>query len=176
MEEKKDIPEEKKEETKTGTKPMSARKKWENRYSRKDERTKVMQSLYQLFVMEENKEEAIDGSKIICSTYGVEKYEEVPAFSRVVYGLAIENLSPITDLLQAHLVNWMFDRLDNVAKAILVEAVSEANYGHLSPRNVIISEAVNLSKDYLKTNDYKFINAVLDHSLEHYDFPEKSGR
>jgi transcription termination factor NusB len=59
-----------------------------------------------------------------------------------------------------------------VAKAILVEAISEGNYGHLSPRKVVISQAVLLAKQYLDPGQHKVINAVLDKSLTAYECPE----
>lgn len=141
----------------------------ENTYTRTAEREKTMQALYQMFAMIENKQDA-DATSCITSQYGVEDFKEVPVFSRVVYALSLEHMDEIKALIQKYLINWTFNRLDNVAKAILVEAVSEGNYGHLSPRKVIISEAVNLAKNYLMEGQHKFINAVLDKALEHYEF------
>lgn len=141
----------------------------ENNYTRTTEREKTMQALYQMFAMLENDQDA-DATVCICNQYGVEDFKEVPVFSRVVFALSLEHMDEIKTLIQQYLINWTFQRLDNVAKAILVEAVSEGNYGRLSPRNVIISEAVNLAKNYLSVGQHRFINAVLDKALEHYEF------
>ena len=135
------------------------------------EREKTMQALYQVFLFIENKDE-FDAQQVLCNQYGVENYEDVPVFSRVVYALSLDHLEESEKLIGQYLRNWTFERLDNVAKAILVEAVSEANYKHLSPRKVIISQAVNLAKNYLADGQHRFINAVLDKAIEHYDFTE----
>lgn len=138
-------------------------------YTRSAEREKTMQALYQVFLYVENKEE-FDSTQVLVNQYGVEKFEDVPVFSRAVYALSLEHLEESEKLISKYLRNWTFDRLDNVAKAILIEAVSEANYGHLSPRKVIISQAVTLAKNYLNEGQHKFINAVLDKAIEQYDF------
>lgn len=140
-------------------------------YTRSSEREKTMQALYQVFLFIENKEE-FDAKKALSDQYGVSTYEEVPVFSRVLFALSLEHLEESEKLIGKYLHNWTFERLDNVAKAILVEAVSEANYNHLSPRKVIISQAVSLAKNYLGEGQHRFINAVLDKAIEHYDFPE----
>jgi|LAHS01.1.fsa_nt_gb transcription antitermination factor NusB len=140
-------------------------------YSRTAEREKTMQALYQVFLYLEAKSD-FDATDVIVSQYGVKTIDEVPVFSKAVYALALEHLEDIEALIQSHLVNWAFSRLDNVAKAILVEAISEGNYGHLSPRKVVISQAVLLAKQYLDPGQHKFINAVLDKSLTAYECPE----
>lgn len=142
-----------------------------SKYTRSAEREKTMQALYQVFLFVENKEE-FDSQVVLMNQYGVDKYEDVPVFSRVVYALSLEHLEESEQLVSKYLKNWTFDRLDNVAKAILIEAVSEANYKHLSPRNVIISQAVTLAKNYLSQGQHKFINAVLDRAIEQYDFTD----
>lgn len=140
-------------------------------YTRSAEREKTMQALYQVFLFLDSKEE-FDAQEVLKNQYGLENYEDVPVFSRAVYALALDHLDESTALIGQYLHNWTFNRLDNVAKAILVEAVSEANYKHLSPRKVIISQAVTLAKNYLADGQHRFINAVLDKAIEHYDFPE----
>ena len=138
-------------------------------YNRTDERTKVMQSLYQVFLFLENKED-FDATEVIRNQYGVETFEEVPVFSRCVYALAFEHFDEIVSVISEHLVNWTFSRLDNVSKAILFEAVSEGRYAKLSPRKVVISEAVKMAKSYLKEGDHRFVNAVLDKAIPEYEF------
>ncbi len=76
-------------------------------------------------------------------------------------------------MISEHLVNWTFDRLDEVAKAILFVGISEGRYAKLAPRKVVISEAVNLAKNYLKAGDHRFINAVLEKCIPEYEFQGK---
>lgn len=137
--------------------------------NRSEERTRVMQSLYQVFLFLENKDD-FDATQIILDQYGVSAMEEVPVFSRCVYALALDNYDAIVEELSKHLVNWTFDRLDNACKAILFEAMAEGKYGKLAPRKVVINEAVKMAKSYLKDGDHRFVNAVLDKAIPAYDF------
>lgn len=137
-------------------------------YSRRDERIKTMQAFYQVFVAIENNEE-YDATSILPSIYGVDEYSECPAFSQLIYALGLDHFDEIKEMISKYLVNWVFDRLDNVAKAILFVGVSEGYYLKKTPRKVVISEAVVLSKNFLKVDDHKFINAVLDKCIPEYD-------
>lgn len=133
-------------------------------YSRRDERIHLMQSFYQVFLFIENKED-YDATEILCLNYDVDEYDECPVYSELVYALGLSHFDEIKKELQKHLVNWTFDRLDNVAKGILFVAYTEGVYVKKAPRKVIINEAVALAKNFLKANDYKFINAVLDKAI-----------
>jgi N utilization substance protein B len=151
---------------------MTERKTKMTNYTRSAEREKTMQALYQVFLFIENKEE-FDATEVIDNEYGAKSIEEVPLFSKCVYTIALDKFDEIKETLSSHLVNWTFDRLDNVAKAILFEAMSEGKYAHLAPRKVVISQAVTLAKNYLKEGDHRFINAVLDKSIPEYEFTGK---
>lgn len=137
-------------------------------YTRNDERLKTMQSFYQVFLFLENKEE-FDATEVINSIFGVETIEEVPAFSKAIYAYGLEHIEELIKLIEENLVNWTFSRIDDVAKAILVAGASEGMYVQLAPRKVVINEWVNISKNYLKLNDHKFINAVLDKIIPEYE-------
>ena len=133
-------------------------------YSRRDERIHLMQSFYQVFLFIENKED-YDATEILCLSYDVDEYDECPVYSELVYALGLSHFDEIKKELQKHLVNWTFDRLDHFAKGILFVAYTEGVYVKKAPRKVIINEAVALAKNFLKANDYKFINAVLDKAI-----------
>ena len=141
-------------------------------YSRKDERTKTMQAFYQVFLNIENKDE-FDATEVINSIYGVEDINDVPKFSKAIYALGLEHIEELEKAISDHLVNWTFSRLDDVAKAILIAGAAEGNYVKLAPRKVVINEWVDLAKNYLKVNDHKFINAVLDKVIPDYQYQAK---
>ncbi len=138
-------------------------------YSRKDERTKTMQAFYQVFLYLEEKSE-FDATEVINSIYGVDDIEKVPALSRAIYALGLEHIEELEQEIQNHLVKWTFSRLDNVAKAILLGGASEGKYVQKAPRKVVINEWVDLAKNFLKVNDHKFINAVLDKVIPEYQY------
>ncbi len=133
-------------------------------YTRHEERIRTMNAFYQVFLFIENKEE-IDATQILLSQFGVNDINEVPLFSKALFSLGLEHFDEIKALISSHLQNWTFDRLDDVAKAILFLGISDGNYAKLSPRAVIINECIKLAKDYLKKDDHRFINAVLDKAI-----------
>lgn len=137
-------------------------------YTRKDERTKTMQAFYQVFLFLENKEE-FDATEVINSIYGVDDISEVPVFSKAIYAYGLEHIEELETMIEKYLVKWTFSRLDNVAKSILICGASEGLYVQVAPRSVVINEWVNLAKNFLKLNDHKFINAVLDKVIGPYE-------
>ncbi len=138
-------------------------------YTRKDERVKTMQSFYQVFLNLENKTD-IDATEVINATFGVKNINDVPKFSKAIYAYGLEHIEELEEEISKHLVGWTFSRLDDVAKAILVAGCAEGLYVKLAPRKVVINEWVNIAKDFLKLNDHKFVNAVLDKVILPYDF------
>ena len=133
-------------------------------YTRNQERINVMNCLYQIFSFIENKKD-YDATQIILDIYNLKDFESVPTFSKLIYVSTLDNIDEIISLIQPNLKNWLFSRLDNVAKAILSLAVGEGKFAKLNNKNIIINSYVNISKDFLKDGDYKFINAVLDKVL-----------
>ena len=137
-------------------------------YTRRDERVKTMQAFCMLFLALEDKRE-YDATEMLCSIYGVDSYEECPAFSQAIYALGIDHFDEIKKVISEHLVGWTFERLDNVCKGILFVALAEGLYLQYTPRNVVINEAVNIAKNFLKENDHKFVNALLDKAIKPYE-------
>jgi transcription antitermination factor NusB len=137
-------------------------------YTRTDERTKAMQAFYQVFLYLENKEE-FDATDVLLNIFGETDIKKVPVYAKAIYAYGLDHLDEVKDTIQSHLVNWQFDRLDNVAKSILFVGVTEGLYLQVAPRKVVINEGVKLAKNYLKEGDHKFINAVLDKSIPEYE-------
>ena len=65
-------------------------------------------------------------------------------------------------LTEPKLKNWEFKRLNLISQAILLAAISEANYAKISDKKIVINAAVKMAKKYLDSSDFKYINAVLD--------------
>ncbi len=137
-------------------------------YSRRDERTKTMQAFYQIFLSMEQKID-YDATGILCAIYGVDSYEECPLYSQAIYATGLDHFDEIKQIISEHLVGWAFERLDNVCKGILFVALTEGIYLKLAPRNVVINEAVTISKNFLKENDHRFVNALLDKAIQPYE-------
>lgn len=75
----------------------------------------------------------------------------------------VAHLNEIDELIKTHLINYTIERLNLVDKAIIRLAVSEM-LGK-EPREVIINEALELTKKYSDIGDHKatsFNNRLLD--------------
>lgn len=59
---------------------------------------------------------------------------------------------------------WTWNRVLNIDKAILVEAIAEQS-ALGTDRKVIIDQAIVTAKNYSDENSYKFINYILDKIL-----------
>lgn len=73
-----------------------------------------------------------------------------------------ENLEKIDEIIEANLRSWSKDRISRVALAILRLGVYELKLVEKpAPVGVIISEAVELCKNYGSDEDKSFVNGVL---------------
>ena len=91
---------------------------------------------------------------------------------RLIEG-ACANESEISERIASALDNWTPDRVGRVERAVLRVAMSELLYGGGTPAAVVISEAVNLAKEFGPEDAPRFVNGVLDRlrkMLEEQDF------
>lgn len=75
-----------------------------------------------------------------------------------------EHFSELDEIIANHLENWTIDRLNYVDKMIIRFAVYEMKYSDI-PYEVIINEAIELTKKYTNLDDDKaksFNNKLLD--------------
>lgn len=85
------------------------------------------------------------------------------AFSRILIGGTIENISPIDEIIKSHLsANWNFDRLNKVTLSILRISVYSLMYQKDIAASIVIDEAIDLAKEFGPDDSFKFINAMLD--------------
>lgn len=92
-------------------------------------------------------------------------YEDVPLFSKEVVIKSLSNINDIKAKYQVNMPKWKFDRINAIARAILL--MSYTNYKIIGgvDKSIVIDLAVRLAKKYLDKDDYKFINGVLDKTL-----------
>jgi N utilization substance protein B len=84
--------------------------------------------------------------------------EEYQYFYAIVSG-TIENFSKINDKVDSYLKK---SRLNPTDKAILLLSFYELGHYKQTPKNVVINEAVELSKKYGQKESSSLINALLD--------------
>ena len=74
----------------------------------------------------------------------------------------LADLAATDTLIDDHLANWSSDRLGMLERAILRLAVYELRASSDLAVEIIIDEAVKLSKRFCGDDSFKFVNGVLD--------------
>ena len=90
--------------------------------------------------------------------------DEIDQNVKLLFLSIIESINQIDSLIEKHLVNYTLDRLNKVDKAIIRLAVFELIRKEI-PAEVVINEAIELTKDYSDLDDekqHKFTNRLLD--------------
>ena len=88
--------------------------------------------------------------------------EEMTAFSRLLAGGTIENITAVDIMIKKHLENWELERLNRVDLAILRISVYTLIYQSDMPPSIVIDEAIDISKEFGTEDSYRFVNGVLD--------------
>jgi N utilization substance protein B len=78
----------------------------------------------------------------------------------------LEHLSELDELLEARTVGWRLSRLGWLDRNILRLAAYELLFADDVPPEVVINEAVELSKTYGTDNAPSFVNGILDRLLQ----------
>ena len=94
----------------------------------------------------------------------LEMEEEIDELAVTLAEFCFANLSKVDELISSTLERYTIDRLNLVDKAIIRLAVSEMLNGK-EPRQVIINEALEITKLFTDIGDYKavgFNNRLLD--------------
>lgn len=124
----------------------------EKTITRHDLRKKAMTALYQHLLLKK------DIKKILFENFG-------NAIDGFLYDITVEtvnNKQSYIDAINKTLKkDWDFARLGYLEQAILLMAVRELDTQHTS-KNIIINEAITLTKQYCDDESYKLINGVLD--------------
>ena len=100
------------------------------------------------------------------------------AYAERLVETVCENSGEIDARIAEALDNWSADRLGRIERAVLRLAAGELMHGSGVPAAVVISEAVNLAKEFGPEDAPRFVNGVLDRvrkSLEARDFGSPVG-
>ena len=132
--------------------------------SRNKEQEKILGILYQTLVLIDLKQE-LDVKQLLMDAYDCD-FEDVPLFSQQILVYSLKNLDKITKAFQANMINWTFNRINKLEQALLILSYSHFYYVKDVDKKVVIDVAVKLAKKYLDSTDYKFVNAILDKTLQ----------
>ncbi len=95
---------------------------------------------------------------------------EALTFARYLIQGTIENLDEINGWIERFSINRPLERIDLIDRNILRISVFQFLYISDIHPNVVITEAVQLSQEYSREVNYKFINGILDSMVK-----EKNG-
>ena len=132
--------------------------------SRNKEQEKILGILYQTLVLIDLKQE-LDVKQLLMDAYDCD-FEDVPLFSQQILVYSLKNLDKITKAFQVNMINWTFNRINKLEQALLILSYSHFYYVKDVDKKVVIDVAVKLAKKYLDSTDYKFVNAILDKTLQ----------
>ncbi|MGE7933675.1 transcription antitermination factor NusB [Viridibacillus arvi] len=118
---------------------------------RREAREKAVQVLFQLENTELTVTEAIEH---------IVGEESSPFFEQIVQGTVL-HMEEIDKSLVEKLENWSLPRLAKIERTILRLAVYEILYTPETPKNVVLNEAIELSKTYGDEKSSRFVNGVL---------------
>jgi transcription antitermination protein NusB len=87
---------------------------------------------------------------------------DVRGFAEDLFRTAVDRTSEIDGLIERHAEHWRMDRMAAVDRNILRAAVAELLGFPLTPRAVIINEALEIARKFSSPESVQFINGVLD--------------
>lgn len=131
--------------------------------SRNQIQTKIFECSY-IYLVYRNMNISFDVEKII-SEICEDIYDNCDLFLRETILKMIINYDSIKEIIENNLVNWKFDRLSLIDRAILFMTISEYKYVGGIDKPVVINVGVTLAKRYSDEKNYKFINGILDKIL-----------
>ena len=124
-------------------------------------RQAAVQMLYQWEVGQHDLEEVF-GTFWLANLPGAEGApESVRVFAEQLVRSTISNLAKIDPLIAETAEHWRLSRMAALDRIILRLAIGEFLDG-VTPRNVVINEALELAKTFSGDESAKFVNGILD--------------
>ncbi|HAH52168.1 MAG TPA: transcription antitermination factor NusB [Balneola sp.] len=130
--------------------------------NRRHVRETVLQALYALKLSGDSVQYITDS--IIKDTLGTDK--ELRRFAEKLFFTTLENENEFDAVIIKHIKNWEFQRLALVDRLILKLSLCEFLYFDEIPTKVTINEAIEIAKKFSTAKSGRFVNGILDASLE----------
>lgn len=86
---------------------------------------------------------------------------DVPFASDLLRGI-LQHEEELHDLVQQHAPGWTRERMDPIARAVLLLGSYELAHTKDVPPAVVINEAIEVAKEYCTEESGKFVNGVLN--------------
>jgi len=88
--------------------------------------------------------------------------EDSVLFAKLIIKGTIDNIIEIDNKIKQHISNWDFKRIAKVDLAILRLSTYSLMFQKEVAGNIVIDEAIDISKEFSSEESYRFINGVLD--------------
>ncbi|MEQ9279513.1 MAG: transcription antitermination factor NusB [Balneola sp.] len=130
--------------------------------NRRHVRETVLQALYALKQSGDSVQYITDS--VIKDALGTEK--EARRFAEKLFFRTLENEPELDEVIIKHIKNWEIQRLALIDRLILKMALCEFLYFEEIPTKVTINEAIEIAKKFSTGKSGRFVNGILDASLE----------
>lgn len=130
--------------------------------NRRHVRETVLQSLYALKQSGDSVQYVTDS--IIKQELGTEK--EARRFAEKLFFTTLEHESDFDEIIIKHIQNWDIQRLALIDRLVLKMSLCEFLYFEEIPTKVTINEAIEIAKKFSTAKSGRFVNGILDASLE----------
>ncbi len=130
--------------------------------NRRHVRETVLQAFYALKQSGDSVQYITDS--VIKDALGTEK--EARRFAEKLFFRTLENEPELDEVIIKHIKNWEIQRLALVDRLILKMALCEFLYFDEIPTKVTINEAIEIAKKFSTGKSGRFVNGILDASLE----------
>jgi N utilization substance protein B len=125
-------------------------------------RESVLQSIYAYQQSGDTVQHVAD--TILKEATGTEK--EARRFAERLFFRTLENRSQFDEIIKRHIKNWEIDRLALIDHMVLQMALCEFIFFEEIPTKVTINEAIELVKKFSTAKSGRFVNGILDASLD----------
>ena len=128
---------------------------------RRTAREKALQALFQMDMNEMDPVEALQN---------VLEEEQSDSYLESLVNGVYDNKEEIDKIIQDHLKHWKIERLARVDRNIIRVAIYELLYNKDEvPHNIVLNEAVEISKRFGDEKSSKFVNGVLSKIVDTLD-------
>ena len=134
---------------------------------RRNARIVVMQTLFEQSFP--GREEKLSDEEILKRNINeFEKGHVDDGFAESLLEGILENKNDITDLIKEHAPQWPLERMDAIARSLLILGTYELAFAKEAPAAVVMDEAIEIAKEFGEEETGKFVNGVLN-AVAHAD-------
>jgi N utilization substance protein B len=122
----------------------------------------VFEEIRRAMVQEQNPQELTDSINEFKETTNSLFEDDLNAYVVNTISGTLKNYNEIQDVIERNLKNWKLNRLSKVDHTNLLLSTYELCFDKETPVNIVINEAIEISKKFGSLESGSFINGLLD--------------